>query len=170
MTEYNRTKNIYNLVMDAITNERKSKEKEMWEKVMEESGKGYIDIALNDRNDKERKLSDLEGKVVLIDFSSYDSKESVSYTFGLRDLYNKYSNKGFEIYQVSLDRNKLMWQKAVENIPWVCVRDEAGPQTSYLLTYNIRSIPTTFLLNKKGEIVARDLDLTTLENTIKKSL
>ncbi|NDP19817.1 MAG: DUF4369 domain-containing protein [Paludibacter sp.] len=170
MPEYDRSKNLYSLVMDAIKTERQSKDKEVWNKIMEESGKGYIDISLNDKNNINRKLSELEGKVVLIDFSAYESKESVSYTFQLRELYNKYHGRGFEIYQISLDRNKLIWEKSIANIPWVCVRDQEGPNTKYISTYNITSIPTTFLMNRKGELVARDLNYPSLIKAIETDL
>lgn len=166
MPEYERSKNLYALVMDAITKERKAIKNEEWEKVLEKNGKGYIDIVLKDSKDKIRKLSELEGKVVLIDFSTYETKESIEYTFTLRDLYNKYHSRGFEIYQVSLDQNKDRWKQAVENIPWICVRDENGSQTPYVLSYNVTSIPTNFLMNKKGEIIARDLDFKQLNQMI----
>lgn len=170
MPEYNRSQNIYGLVMDAIKNERKEAQRQNWNQLMEEAGKGYIDIALPDKNDKTRKLSELEGKVVLIDFSAYSDKESVAYTFALRDLYNKYHGNGFEIYQVSLDNNKLLWEQSIENIPWVCVRDVNGVNTPYIQTFNIQSIPTTFLMSKKGDIIARDLNFSELESAIKKNL
>ncbi len=170
MPEYNRSQNIYGLVMDAIRNERKEAQQRNWNQLVEEAGKGYIDIVLPDKNDKTRKLSELEGKVVLIDFSSYSEKESVAYTFALRDLYNKYHSKGFEIYQVSLDNNKLLWEQSIENIPWVCVRDANGVNTTYIQTFNIQSIPTTFLMSKKGDIIARDLSFDQLESAIKKNL
>ena len=157
MPEYDRTKNIYNLVMDAIKTERQALKKERWDKIVEESGVGYINIRLDDNKNRERNLSELEGNVVLIDFSAYSNRESVAYTFALRELYNKYHNKGLEIFQVSVDNNKLLWEQAVENIPWICVRDTEGANTPYLETFNIRSIPTTFLMNRKGDIIARAL-------------
>jgi len=170
MPEYERSKNLYSLVMDAIRSERKTKNKEAWDEILAESGTGYIDIALNDKKQLTRKLSELEGKVILIDFSAYESEESVQYTFALRELYNKYHGRGFEIYQVSLDRNKLKWEQAVESIPWVCVRDENGPNTAYVSSYNISSIPTTFLMNKEGTIIARSLGFDELSKEIEKCL
>jgi len=170
MPEYDRTKNIYNLVMDAIKTERKSINQERWDQIVKESGIGYINIKLPDSKNIEHNLSDLEGKVVLVDFSSFASKENVSYTFALRELYNKYHKKGFEIYQVLVDNNKQLWEQISENIPWVCVRDKEGSNTKYLQTFNIRTIPTTFLIDRKGDIIARDLSFGELENLIKKSL
>lgn len=170
MPDYERTKNLYSLVMDAINTERKAKQDEAWNEVLATSGTGYIDIALNDKNNIERKLSGLVGKLILIDFSAYEAKESVNYTFALRDLYNKYHSKGFEIYQISLDQNKLLWQQSTKNIPWICVRDENGPNTTYVASYNISSIPTTFLMTKQGNIIARSLGFKELDKEISKNL
>ncbi len=170
MPDYERTKNIYNLVLDAIKTERNQKEKEAWNEVLANASAGYIDIALPDKNNVEKKLSQLEGKVVLIDFSAYETKESVDYTFTLRDLYKKYHSRGLEIYQISLDQNKRQWQEAVATIPWICVRDEAGPNTKYIASYNISAIPTNFLMNRKGTIIGRNFSLEELNAEIAKNL
>lgn len=170
MPKYDRTKNIYGLVMDAIKKEREIRNREYLNDVIANSSAGYIDIELPDRNGNNKKLSELEGQVVLIDFSAYQARESVQYTFALRELYNNYHDKGFEIYQVSLDRNQAIWEQSVANIPWVCVRDVNGPNTIYAGTYNISSIPTYFLMNRQGEIIGRDFDLGTLKREIEKNL
>jgi len=170
MPDYDRTKNLYSLVLDAIKKERQQKDKEIWKEVLAGATKGYIDIILPDKNNVERKLSSLEGKVVLIDFSVYESKESVDYTFALRDLYNKYHSRGFEIYQVSLDQNKLLWQQSVQNIPWVCIRDEAGSESKLISTYNLKSVPTVFLMNRKGVIIGRNFSFEELRTEIAKCL
>lgn len=170
MPEYIRTKNLYSLVIDAIQKERNAQHNRAWQEVIQKVGKGYIDIALPDKNNASRKLSDLEGKVVLLDFSAYEADGSVDYTFALRELYNKYHSKGFEIYQVSVDQNKMLWQQSVENIPWICVRDENGPQAGCLASYNVSNIPTTFILNRKGDILQRNPSLQQLKSLIEKSL
>lgn len=170
MPEYDRSKNLYGLVMDAIKTERKEKASEQWNEVMANASTGYIDIELKDKNDNVRKLSELEGKVVLIDFSAYEMENSVQYTFELRALYNKYHGRGLEIYQISLDRGLLLWKESTANIPWVCVRDENGPETKYITSYNIQSIPTVFLMNRKGVIVSRGMDFKGLDAEIAKNL
>lgn len=170
MPKYERTINIYNLVMDAIKTEREAKSKEAWKKLVEENGTGYIDIELKDVNDKVQKLSAYEGNVILIDFSAYESNGSVDYTFALRELYNKFNTRGFQIYQVSLDRNKLFWKQSIKNIPWICVRDENGPNSRYVSTFNLESIPTTFLMNRKGDIIARNLSFKDLSQVIETNL
>lgn len=170
MPEYERSKNLYNLVLDAIRTERIANTNEAWHKVFEESGIGYIDIVLNDQTGNVRKLSDYEGQVVLIDFSTYTDAQSGNYIFELRDLYAKYHKRGLQIYQVSLDADKQAWKNASATIPWVCVRDEEGPNTKVAANYNVSAIPTSFLMNRKGEIVARNLTLSELSTTIEKCL
>jgi len=170
MPEYIRSKNLYALVMDAIKTERKAQNDAVWREMVANSSTGYIDIALNDRTGAVRKLSELEGKVILIDFSASEMENYVAYTFELRELHNKYKNRGFEIYQISLDRSKLIWEEASANLPWISVRDENGPNTSYIQSYNVQSIPTMFLMNKKGVIVTRANDFKTVEAEIGKLL
>lgn len=170
MPDYERTKNLYSLVMDAIKTERAERSKQEWNKVIEQAGVGYIDIALNDRNGKTRKLSELEGKLVLIDFSAYEMENSVQYTFELRELYNKYHSRGLEIYQISLDRSKINWEESTKTIPWICVRDENGPDNKFVGTYNVQSVPTLFVLSRKGEIISRNSGFKDLERVIANNL
>jgi len=170
MPEYIRTKNLYNLVLDAIKNDQAQKEKEVWNDILTKNNTGFIDINLPDKNNIEQKLSTLKGKVVLIDFSSFEMEGSVEYVFTLRDLYNKYHKRGFEIYQVSLDENKEKWLQSINNIPWICVRDEKGIDTKYAGMYNVRSIPTSFLMNRKGLIVYRSSRFNELITEIEKYL
>ena len=170
MPEYVRSKNLYNLAMDAIKIEREEKTRQTWTEIVETSGKGYIDIVLPDINGKEKALSELEGKVVLIDFSAYEPEGSVQYIFELRELYNKYNKRGLEIYQISLDRNKLFWENSVENIPWICVRDEKGMGTPSVGWYNVSSIPTVFLMDRKGNIILRSLSFEELDAKIREIL
>jgi peroxiredoxin len=170
MPEYDRTKNLYNLVLDAINSERQAKANAAWNEVLETAGTGYIDIELVDKTGTARKLSDLVGKVVLIDFSAYEMDQSVQYTFAMRDLYNKYHSRGFEIYQISLDRNKMLWEESTANIPWICVRDDNGPNSLVVRTYNIDTAPTTFLMSRKGAILSRNLSFKELTKSIEQNL
>ena len=108
--------------------------------------------------------------MVLIDFASYEVKESVDYIFSLRDLYAKYHKRGLEIYQISLDQNKALWLQAVQSIPWICVRDEKGPESNYVSMYNVKSIPTIYVLNKKGVIIGRYNTLSDVQKVIEKNI
>lgn len=167
MPQYERSKNVYNLMLEVLAEQRKAQQSASIRELMQsDMASGYIDIALPDREGREVRLSDSEGKVVLIDFSSYESTESIDYTFALRDLYGKYASRGFEIYQVSLDRNKLLWEISTENLPWICVRDADGPANRYARLYNVTALPTTFLMDKAGNIVSRSLAFNELDKEI----
>lgn len=166
MPEYERSKNLHALVLDAINAERMQRRQQTLLEMLESAQTGFIDIELPDRNGVIHKLSDLKGKVILLDFSAYESRESVQYTFALRELHRKYSSAGLVIYQVSLDRNKTIWNDATATIPWISVRDLNGPATTAAVSYNVTSIPTYFLIDAKGDIVGRDMNLKDLENAI----
>ncbi|MCE1156308.1 MAG: redoxin domain-containing protein [Bacteroidales bacterium] len=170
MPGYERSKNLYALVMDAINTERLQRREESLQEMINNATAGYIDIELPDRTRKLRKLSDLKGKVVLLDFSAYEARESVQYTFALRDLYAKYSAKGFEIYQVSLDRNETLWNDATAQIPWIAVRDQNGPASVVAGTYNVTQLPTYFLISKEGDILGRNMNIQELERAIQQQL
>ncbi|MDX9746932.1 MAG: DUF4369 domain-containing protein [Paludibacter sp.] len=170
MPGYERSKNLYAIVMDAINTERLQRREATLQELIATASTGFIDIELADRRGIKRKLSDLAGKVVLLDFSAYEARESVQYTFALRELHEKYAARGFEIYQVSLDRNKTIWVDATANIPWISVRDLNGPATVVAGTYNITQVPTYFLLSKEGEILGRNMNLPELERAIQQQL
>jgi len=167
MPEYERSKNLYNVVMTAIKEDRQGRQQQAWQKLQKSSESGFIDINLKDNKGADQKLSSLTGKTIVLDFSAFESENNVAYTFELRDIYNKYASKGLQIYQVSLDENKMLWEKSVSNLPWICVRDENGRVAK---TYNIQSIPTLFLINKQGTIIGRYEDTGKLAADIGKAL
>jgi len=170
MPAYERSKNLYELVMDAIKKERQSRNNAGLREIMNQATTGYIDINLPDKTGREVSLSSLNGKTILLDFSAYESRESVQYTFALRELYNQYASRGFGIYQVSLDRNEMLWLESVASIPWVCVRDADGPASRIASSYNLSNIPTYFLISKSGDILARNPDLNLLKRAIEQDL
>ena len=129
---------------------------------------GIIDISLPDINSKTRSITELKGKVVLIDFTVYSATESVERVRTLRSLYDKYNSQGFEIYQISLDEDIHFWKFSCEKLPWVCVHETDGTTTGI---YNVTALPTFFLVNRDNEIVMRsDFMEGTLEENILKLL
>jgi thiol-disulfide isomerase/thioredoxin len=76
------------------------------------------------------------------------------------EAYNKYKDKGFTIYSVSLDDNKDKWQQAIQadGLSWPNhVSDLKRWESIAARDYGIEAIPTNFLLDKEGKIIARDL-------------
>ena len=131
----------------------------------------YIDIYLPDMNDKNVRLSDIaSGKTVLIVFTAFQTEWSQSLNTGLRELWNKYRDKGFEIYQVSLDNDAHFWKNAVINLPWISVRDPQSTYSSIAVVYNIQQLPTLFLIDKKGNLVKRIDKAESLDNDIQAAL
>ncbi len=129
---------------------------------------GIIDIELPDINSKLHRISDLKGKVVLLDFTVYSAKESAERTRMMRELYDKYKGQGFEIYQVSLDDDVHYWKLSCENLPWICVHETNG---NTVRSYGVSNIPTFFIINRDNEVVIRsEMIQTSLEEEIKKVL
>lgn len=127
------------------------------------SESGIIEIELPDMNGVRHKLSDLKGKVVLLDFTAYKTDFSAEYNLMLRSLYDKYASQGFEIYQVSVDSDSHFWLTSAANLPWICVYDENSLEADCLLDYRIETLPSAFLINRDNEIVERMEDYRELD-------
>ena len=127
---------------------------------------GVLEIDLADVNGQVHKLTEQTGKVVLLDFTMYKTEYSASYNLVLRDLYSKYAAQGFEIYQVSFDEDAHFWVTAADNLPWICVRDEAALQSVHIGSYKVETLPTAFLINRDNEIVVRVEDYRNLDSHI----
>ena len=125
-----------------------------------------IDIALPDNNGVTRKLTDLKGKVVMLDFHVFGAEGSTKRIMQLREIYNKYHARGFEIYQVALDPDEHFWKTQTAALPWISVRDADGVQSQYLTLYNVRSIPTFFLVNRDNTLDKRDVQIADLDAEI----
>ena len=111
------------MAIASLQAERQLKQPTLLEQAKEAS---LIDISLPDIKGKQQKLSDLKGKVVLLDFTAYQTDYSPEYNILLAKIYKQFRDKGFEIYQVSLDNNENFWKVSASNLPWICVRDEAS--------------------------------------------
>ena len=151
--EYYRSKQLKESTLGAIAAQRR--EQTANEVEFEAQETGLIDIALPNRAGDVVKLSSLIGDVVLVDFTSFTREESPAHIMLLRELYAIYHKKGFEIYQVSLYPNKLLWMEQSRELPWISVRDENSVYSPYVKSYNVGTFPALFLLNREGDIVAR---------------
>ena len=171
LPESPRTQHLYRLALSIIQNERNAKQaKEEEAKIPAATEVSLIDIALPDLHGRERRLSDLKGKVVLLDFSAYEGKYSPDYNRALGQLYEKYHRQGLEIYQVSIDPNENLWQVSADNLPWICVRDADTTRSRVVLSYNVRSLPTAFLIDRNNVLQQRVTKLSELPREIEKLL
>ena len=140
------------------------------QQLIEGAENAFLEITLSDAKGQTQPLSQYRGKVIVLDFSSTEMEQYVAYNFELRELYNQYHNKGLEIYSVSIDRNQLAWEDATENLPWTTVRAYENDAVQVLTQYNVQSLPTLFLFDRKGNIQGRYTDFTALEADINKYL
>ena len=119
----------------------------------------YPDLELPDMYGKRVRLSSLNGKVVLLDFWSAASSRSKMVNAEMKEHYDEWKERGFEVYQVSLDDSKPLWVTTVQDqkLPWVSVCDFLGAKSPAARLYNIKNVPTNFLIDREGNIVGRDL-------------
>lgn len=169
-----RGQNLHNIAMEGIKAERiiASDEARVAQVLDPKKVKqvSVIDVSLPDAHGRQRKLTDLAGQVVLLDFHVFASKGSTARIMQLRELYNKYHSRGLEIYQVSLDGDEHFWKTQTAALPWVSVRDEQGAQSTYLTLYNVQTVPTFFLIDRTPALHARDAQIKDLAAEIEKLL
>lgn len=167
-----RGKNLHNIAIEGMKDIRIIENQRAQQQIdaSKVSVNGCIDLAIEDSKGQVRRLTDLKGKVVLLDFHLFASSESTKRIMMLRELYNKYHAAGLEIYQVSVDPNEHFWKTATAALPWICVRDEGGIQGQSLQLYNVQSIPTFFLIDRSNTLKARDAQIKDIDEAIKNLL
>lgn len=117
------------------------------------------DIVLQDPFGKTVALSSLRGKTVLIDFWASWCLPCRQENPNVVKMYNKYKDRGFEVFSVSLDDNRDAWQKAIndDKLLWTHVSDLMKWNSSVVNLYNIEAIPFTVLIDGEGRIIAKKL-------------
>ncbi len=162
-----RGENLHNIAIESMKNNRilqtRASQTIDPEKV---DYSGVVDIALKDNQGNVRRLSDLGGKVVLLDFCSFAQEGTTKRIMALRDVYNKFHDRGLEIYQVSLDENEHFWKTQTAALPWVSVNDPQGVASEVLTLYNVQALPTYFLLMRDCTPYKRDAQMEDLEKEI----
>jgi peroxiredoxin len=168
--EAERGKNLHNIAIEGMKNVRAADAEQS--KTIDASKiktSGVVDIALNDNKGKLRQLTDLEGQVVLLDFHVFGQSNSPARILALRELYNKYHAKGFEIYQVSLDGDEHFWKQQTAALPWISVRADEN-NNSFLTIYNVQTLPEFFLIDRGNNLVSRSQQIEDLDKAIEKLL
>ena len=162
-----RAKQLYNLFTGSLAFFRNNRPLE----ITEGNTKELFDMSLPSIDGNEVRLSDIgDGKLTLIDFTAYSMSGSPIHNIRLTEIYDKYKFKGFEIYQISLDTDDHFWKNAGVYLPWITVRDPQSIQSDILKKYNVSELPTSYIRNKEGEIVARIESYNDMEKEIAKYL
>lgn len=141
------------------------------QKIIQEQGQNSPDIVLPTPEGKDVALSSLRGKVVLLQFWSALDRNSRILNQALTEAYKKYNKKGFEIYQVSIDENRIEWVDAIDKdqLNWINVGDMEGSVVA-TRNYNIQEVPFNYLLNAEGEIIAKNLKGPALDKALSRLL
>ena len=163
-----RGKNLHNIAIEGMKNVRIMRNKMAAQNIdaSKVNVSNIIDISLLDNQGNRRSLTDLKGKVVMLDFHVFGSNGSTKRIMEMRELYKKYHDRGFEIYQVAFDPDEHFWKTQTAALPWISVRDPQGLQSQNLAAYNVSSIPTFFLIDRNNEVKKRDSQITDIDAEI----
>lgn len=163
-----RGKNLHNITIEGMKNIRIVQNKMAKQSIdpTRITVSNIIDVTLLDNKGNARSLTDLKGRVVLLDFHVFGTKESTKRIMMLREIYNKYHDRGLEIYQVSLDPDEHFWKTQTAALPWISVRDPQGLNSQNLSSYNVQSLPTFFLIDRNNVIYKRDAQIKDLDSEI----
>lgn len=163
-----RAQQLYNMVERNITSNRIAAARQ--QRFAEEETvivSDIIDLTLPDLSGTIRTLSELRGKVVLLDFHLFSAPESGERILKLRELYDRYHDRGLEIYQVSIDQDAHLWKQAVSSLPWITVYDPDGESCSH---YNVQTLPEFFLIDRNNALQKRSTQIDDLEKEIESLL
>lgn len=164
-----RAKQLKDMTLAAMVAERAAQQTAQ---SIEAQSTSYIDVDLYDLRGRKQVLSDYvkKNRVVLLSFTAYQTEYSPAYNMKLAELYKRYKNRGFEIYQISLDTDEQAWKVAADNLPWVCVRDPQSAYSQNASVYNVKTLPTCFVIDKNDGIVKRIEKVNEIEGAIQSRL
>ena len=135
-------------------------------------GKEFPDFKVPNEQGEIKEISELTGELTLLQFWSSLCPGSRMMNPELKKIYKKYNPEGFSIIGISRDQVKKNWTKAIEedNLPWPQLSNLDSWEGEVFQAYGISSTPSNILIDKKGVIVAKNVEVEDLENTISKYL
>jgi peroxiredoxin len=150
---------VSSFVADARNTEEKVTNLKLLQSALKTANEVDLNITLPDKDNNEISLNSLNSKAVLIYFWSSKSKESKQLNPQLKLTFDKYKTKGFQVYAVAIEDNKKAWTDAIkfDELNWINVIEKTYPDSKVATLYNVKVLPSTFLLNENGEIVARNI-------------
>jgi peroxiredoxin len=134
-----------------------------------EKGQYFPDLTLQNPEGELIPLSTLNAQVVLVDFwasSCMVCNEVNCYYF--KPLYDEFHNRGFEIYGVSMDSSAMHWKNAIQKdgLEWVQVSDLQGFDSPVMEEFEVKALPTNYLLDQNGRIIAKNIAVADLKGEL----
>jgi peroxiredoxin len=156
---YPRSAFVSTFVNDARSSERKYTNLINIQKKIVEAENSFPDISYPDAQGIPRSLSSLKGKTVLVYVWSVYSDVTSQLNPDMEKIYKKYKNKGFEIFALCIDKSNDNWLKMInfDELSFINTIGPDFPDSKAAQAYNLRAIPSTYLIDKEGNIMARDL-------------
>lgn len=167
--ESQRVKQLYNIVLSAKAEERRLR---ILDIIHNAEGSDMPDLKIEDQYGEIQSLNELRGKVVLLSFWASWDDASVKENDVLKNIYKKYSPKGFEVYQIGLERSKVLWENSIliNKYPWISVTELKYVDSPAARMYNIKQIPANYLIDRDGEIIGKNLFGRRLDEKLKEVL
>jgi thiol-disulfide isomerase/thioredoxin len=137
------------------------------------AGEKVPDFEVGLLNGERAKLSDLQGKYVLLQFWGSWCGPCRKENTELVPLYQKYHNRGFEIFSIGLEQNPGAWENAIlqDGLAWKYQTMESAEFKGGRATqFNVHQIPTTFLINPNGMIMGVDLKPEYIDRMLKEKI
>lgn len=121
------------------------------------------DLVRYDRNGNKHNFDDVVGKghITILNFTRYDSELSQVNTVALKEVWDKYSSTGLEIFQIAYDPDEIAWKRSAANMPWTAVYNAPTDNVEALIAYNVDPInggPVSFVFNAEGDLLSRVSD------------
>ena len=165
-----RTKHLYEFTMNALRVRKQQQQQGDLLNNITVTESQLPDISLLNVKGQKASLSSLKGSIVLLDFTAYKTDFSLQHNETIKRVYEKYKSNGMTVYQISFDSDAHFWKNVSAELPWTTVYDPASVNSDLLRSYNVRELPTAYILNKEGDMVRRVEDFGKLDQYISELL
>lgn len=167
--ESERSKRLHDLALQSIKVTRVKRDVDMRNIATKEVS--LLEIKLPNVKGDTISLSDVStNKLTLLNFTIFQAGWSDELNTLLSELFAKYHNRGLEVYQISLDSDVHLWKNKAYNFPWYSVYDEQSVYSQVAALYNVKHLPTIYIIDKKGNITKKVESLDLLESDVQKYL